>query len=443
MALRSLARRLLITGCALTGATDAAAARLGTAFFLPALFVDRFTHMGGIDPQVFAEQLASCRSFDDGHWTAHWAAIADQHAQAADAALAALGGPPVRELSNPDVAVDTAALGQLLAPAAVFAADRGAMPPPDATQRFIDRHPEASTAVTAVDELIKVITYKFAEAWPGWSPKRLAAYAVSQRLCETLTSALGPHADGAIEHVTIPVPGGDVVRATLAFPTGDQQLPTILCSNGLEGTVPEILLPALAYRHRGFGMLCMEMPGTYSYRQPLAPAGADVYSAVIDYLTDHPRVDPNRIGMLGVSFGGYWATRMAAADTRIRAAVANGAPSHLSFQAGRNIGTPEIFIDTLTKATHADNPRSLITKLQALSLKSTYEQITTPLLVINGENDTLLATQDSIDIATHAPGGLLKLYPDDDHCAMRHATDWFDLSLQFLSTHLAATPVSV
>jgi esterase FrsA len=317
------------------------------------------------------------------------------------------------------------------------------MPPPDAAKRFVDQHPEASTAVRAVDELIKVITYKFAEAWPGWSPKRLAAYAVSQRLCETLTSALGPHADGAIEHVSIPVPGGDVVRATLAFPVGDGQLPIILCSNGLEGTVPEILLPALAYRNRGFGILCMEMPGTYSYRQPLAPAGAEVYSAVIDYLVEHPRVDRNRIGMLGVSFGGYWATRMAAADTRIRAAVANGAPSHLSFQAGRNIGTPEIFIDTLTKATHADKPRRLLAKLQALSLKKYYPQITTPLLVVNGENDTLLATQDSIDISTHAPGGLLKLYPDDDHCAMRHASDWFELSLQFLSAHLAATAVSV
>ena len=50
-------------------------------------------------------------------------------------------------------------------------------------------------------------------------------------------------------------------------------------------------------------------------------------------------------------------------------------------------------------------------KLQALSLKDRYAKISTPLLVINGENDTLLATEDSIDIATHAPGGLLNLYP--------------------------------
>ena len=80
------------------------------------------------------------------------------------------------------------------------------------------------------------------------------------------------------------------------------------------------------------------------------------------------RVDAERIGMLGMSFGGYRATRMAATDNRLRAIVANGAPNHRSFKAGRNIGTPEIFIHTLTQATHADSPRDLLAKLQALSL---------------------------------------------------------------------------
>jgi esterase FrsA len=67
-----------------------------------------------------------------------------------------------------------------------------------------------------------------------------------------LTSALAPHADGVIEHVSIPAPGGDTVCAALALAAGDDRLPTILCTNGLEGTVPEILLPAMTYRHRGW-----------------------------------------------------------------------------------------------------------------------------------------------------------------------------------------------
>jgi pimeloyl-ACP methyl ester carboxylesterase len=72
---------------------------------------------------------------------------------------------------------------------------------------------------------------------------------------------------------------------------------------------------------------------------------------------------------------------------------------------------------TMANTTHASSTVDLAKKLRALSLKERYPRITVPLLVINGDTDTLASTQDSIDIATYAPNALLKLYPDDDHCA--------------------------
>ncbi len=63
--LKSQVKRVLVSTMALTGTTEYAARRFGTAPFLPALFVDRFTHLGGIEPAVFSAQLAACRSFDD------------------------------------------------------------------------------------------------------------------------------------------------------------------------------------------------------------------------------------------------------------------------------------------------------------------------------------------------------------------------------------------
>ena len=77
-------------------------------------------------------------------------------------------------------------------------------------------------------------------------------------------------------------------------------------------------------------------------------------------------------------------------------------------------------------------------KLKALSLNERYGQIKVPLLVINGDRDTLLSTQDSIDLAKGAQQGTLKLYPDDDHCAMGHYNDWLDLSQAWLRNHLVA-----
>ena len=63
-------------------------------------------------------------------------------------------------------------------------------------------------------------------------------------------------------------------------------------------------------------------------------------------------------------------------------------------------------------------------------------------IVINGDNDTLLSTQDSVDLATEAPLGELKLYPNDDHCAMGHYHEWLALSQTWMLGHLlpAASP---
>jgi esterase FrsA len=136
MAGRTAARKLFTTACALTHTTELAASRLGTEYFLPALFVHRITHLGGIDKQVFTEQLADCRWFRDGPWAGHWQGIAAEHTSVADAALTRLGGTRVEQMFDPAGGVDTAALGDVLAPAVSILADRGAMASPDAVATF-------------------------------------------------------------------------------------------------------------------------------------------------------------------------------------------------------------------------------------------------------------------------------------------------------------------
>ena len=101
------------------------------------------------------------------------------------------------------------------------------------------------------------------------------------------------------------------------------------------GTLAEALFPLLAYRGSGMGTFVMEMPGTYSYREPLSLASEGVYSTVIDFLAAHPGIDAERIGMIGFSFGGYWSTRMAAVESRLKVAVSNGALTHRSDQRHR------------------------------------------------------------------------------------------------------------
>ncbi len=66
-----------------------------------------------------------------------------------------------------------------------------------------------------------------------------------------------------------------------------------------------------------------------------------------------------------------------------------------------------------------------------------WRRIEIPLLVINGDRDTLLGTKDSVLLATRAPRGLLKLYEDDDHCAMGHCREWLDLTFAWLRSQFS------
>lgn len=61
---------------------------------------------------------------------------------------------------------------------------------------------------------------------------------------------------------------------------------------------------------------------------------ARVYTAVVDFLATDDRVDMDRIGMLVVSFGAYWSTRIAPIEPRLRASIATGAPADRSAAPG-------------------------------------------------------------------------------------------------------------
>ncbi|KAL9567510.1 hypothetical protein ACKAV7_008274 [Fusarium commune] len=58
------------------------------------------------------------------------------------------------------------------------------------------------------------------------------------------------------------------------------------------------------------------------------------------------------------------------------------------------------------------------------------------LLEVNGEKDTLISTQDTINLAAWAPNSELLLYPDDDHCAMGHILEWLEYGPCWLEENL-------
>lgn len=442
----SVLRRLLVTVCAATHTTELAARWLGTAYFLPALFTLRYANMGGLDREVFARQLDGARSFTDDGWCGYWNAIAEEHLQSAQRAVDQLTSGSRPSLLDLTRDFDDATANQLadsLSPGTVVLAENGPQNNHGAVERLAhdlagkQESSDASSLVAAAiaaDEIVKAITYFQVSAFPGNTSRRIDAYWRSRRLFDALVPALRSGLGASIERFRVAV-DDEVTEGWAILPPGDAPVPAVLVTNGLEGTVQELAIPFLRQRDSGNAVFMMEMPGTYAHARPMSTASEAIYHAVIDHVAQDPRVDAKRIGMVGISFGGHWSARMAARSPVLKAVVACGAPTHLSFKPG--LGTPEIFADALAKVTGTSTTMGLLRALRALSIRDLYSQIAIPLLVINGERDTLLSTQDSIDLATAAPQGLLKLYPDDDHCAMGHYAEWGALSHAWLAGHLA------
>lgn len=121
--------------------------------------------------------------------------------------------------------------------------------------------------------------------------------------------------------ITLPgyfIPGG---------PAGEKR-PTVLVLGGIDSALEELygVLPAGAQR-RGYNTLMFEVPGqkamTFDYPDLFFRPDAEVpVRYVVDYALSRPEVDPDRIALLGSSFGGYFAPRAAAFEKRLAAVIA-------------------------------------------------------------------------------------------------------------------------
>lgn len=105
--------------------------------------------------------------------------------------------------------------------------------------------------------------------------------------------------------------------------------PTLLAMSGFDGTLEELYFEVgVAGLERGWRVLLLAGPGQMDTARDhpdsvFAPDAERWVGAALDAVLARPEVDPARVGLLGISFGGYFATRAAAHDGRVRALVAN------------------------------------------------------------------------------------------------------------------------
>ena len=165
---------------------------------------------------------------------------------------------------------------------------------------------------------------------------------------------------------------------------------------------------------------------------------ADIMAAT-DAALARPDIDPDRVAMMGGSYGGYMANWMAGHTDRFRAIVSHaglwmldqmfGTTDHPMFwrpQFGDPLTDPEMY--------ELNSPHRHI------------GQIRTPMLVIHGNKDYRVPVSEALrlwwDLSSHGAEAKFLYFPDENHWILTpgNARIWYETVFAFLAQHVLGQP---
>jgi 2,6-dihydroxypseudooxynicotine hydrolase len=229
---------------------------------------------------------------------------------------------------------------------------------------------------------------------------------------------------------TIGIPG------YLRRPAGIARPPVVLFLSGLDSVKEEHATFERHFLRRGLATLAIDGPGQGEtwYRMKMRVDFEVAATAAIEYLLGRDDVDGTRVGVCGVSLGGYLAPRCAAFEPRLRAVASIGGLH--SLEEGR-----------LHRGVHlarwlhiwgARDDTELAARSRGATLAQCAARITAPLLVVHGALDNLIPPEDAYRTYERARGPKQwVLYPDGNHVCNNIVYKYRPLVADFMAEHLA------
>ncbi len=197
-----------------------------------------------------------------------------------------------------------------------------------------------------------------------------------------------------VHRYTVPSPhdGAPLEAWHLRPPDVDGPLPTVLLIHGGPGAAfGEMLnIDAQALCAAGFGVVYTNPHGSTGYGEAFAAANIDNWGdlpttdvlAVVDEAVARGWADPDRLGVAGLSYGGYLTCWLACTTDRFRAAVAENPVTNLVSM----FGTSDVGRDLLPRSLGADLLDDIGPYLRQSPLFHA-ARCHTPLLFVVGERD--------------------------------------------------------
>ena len=240
--------------------------------------------------------------------------------------------------------------------------------------------------------------------------------------------------DPPAERVEIPY-GRHRLAGILRRPNGAPRPPVVVMVPGLD-SVKEELQPTAEYLlRRGLATLAVDGPGQgeAEYDLPIEPAYERAVGAILDWIETRPDLDPDRIGLYGISLGGYYAVRAAAHEPRLKGVVGNAGP----FTFGDLWdGLPGLTREAFRVRSKSADDEEARGKASELTLAGV-ERVRCPTLVVFGKLDRIIPYSEAGRTAA-IPGVELVTYETGNHGVTDEAFASRSLMADWLAARLGA-----
>jgi cephalosporin-C deacetylase-like acetyl esterase len=250
----------------------------------------------------------------------------------------------------------------------------------------------------------------YIRAWRLYSFGRwpIPASPGKQRSYEKAIEAFLAHArffDPPLEIVKVPFEGKEITGYLRLPKNANGPVPLVLAVNGLDSRKEDLTESFSAILPFGVGYLAVDGPGTGQNPIKVSVNADRMLSRVLDYIATRPEIDKNRVAMHGVSWGAYWATKMAIVErARLKGASAQSPPTDKFFQKdflmNSLLGNREYLFDQIPALMAIfDNVNSidqLTEELQKISLvqQGLLGKPMAPMLILAGVKDTQVPIDD-------------------------------------------------